>query len=91
MGSKDDDYQVVYRGETVLRYVPSGLVFFQRPKECGGAYWMGRTCDGIFMFEIPQPVSFSEDFTFLTGRTRTGSPFGYFNVLYWVKKSWGLV
>ncbi|EPU0990948.1 ABC transporter ATP-binding protein [Cronobacter turicensis] len=51
MGKKDDDYQVVYRGEDLPRYVPGGLVFFQRLKECGGGYWLGRTCDGVFMFE----------------------------------------
>lgn len=36
MGKKDDDYQVVYRGEALARYVPGGLAFFQPPKECGG-------------------------------------------------------
>ncbi|EOJ0059302.1 hypothetical protein ACMZJR_001505 [Cronobacter turicensis] len=79
MGKKDDDYQVVYRGEALARYVPGGLAFFQRPKECGGGYWLGRTCDGVFMFEILWPVSFSQGCTYLTDRTRTGLPFGHFN------------
>lgn len=32
MGKKDSDYQVVYRGEALPRYVPGGLAFFQAPK-----------------------------------------------------------
>ncbi|NCH73286.1 ABC transporter ATP-binding protein [Cronobacter dublinensis] len=57
MGKKDNGYQVVYRGEALPRYVSGGQAFFQRPKECGGGYWLGRTSDGVFMFEIPRPVT----------------------------------
>lgn len=37
MGKKDHDYQIVYRGETLPRYVPGGLVFFsvQKSVEAG--------------------------------------------------------
>lgn len=57
MGGKDLGYQVVYRGETLQQYVPGGWVFFQRPKEGGGGYWIGRTYDDCFWFEFAQPTS----------------------------------
>ena len=42
MGSKDGDYDILYRGE-MRDYIPPGRVMFiQRPKECGGGYWLGR-------------------------------------------------
>lgn len=43
MGKKDSNYQIVYRGEGLKNFIPGGWVFFQRPKECGGGYWLGRT------------------------------------------------
>ena len=52
MAGSDANYQVVYRGESLTDYAPGGLVFFQRPKENGGSFWLGRTFDGIFWFEI---------------------------------------
>ncbi|EOI3484926.1 hypothetical protein ACNKCE_003783 [Cronobacter turicensis] len=79
MGKKDDDYQVVYRGEALPCYVPGGLVFFQRPKECGGGYWLGRTCDGAFMFEILWPVSLNQGSLFLMEQGRKGPTFGPFD------------
>lgn len=53
MGSKDDGgYDIVYRGE-LRDYIPPGrLVFFQRLKEYGGGYWLGKAYDNAFIFEI---------------------------------------
>lgn len=48
MGAPDMNYQVVYRGRQLERFVPGGWVMFQRPKECGGGYWLGRTYDDCF-------------------------------------------
>lgn len=60
MGGKDSNYKVVYRGEILPRYVPGELVLFQRPKESGGGFWLGRTCHGVFKFEHPWPISLSD-------------------------------
>lgn len=57
MGGKDLNYQVVYRGQELERYVPGGWVIFQRSKESGGGYWLGRTYDDCFWFEFGQPTS----------------------------------
>ncbi|RAH26339.1 hypothetical protein [Pantoea agglomerans] len=56
----DVNYQVVYRGELLESYHEGGWVLFQRPKECGGGYWLGRTYDNYFMLEIERPVSLAE-------------------------------
>ena len=56
----DLNYQVVYRGESLESYTPGGWVFFQRSKESGGGYWLGKTYDYFFMLEIERPVSLSE-------------------------------
>ncbi|EKY3203030.1 ABC transporter ATP-binding protein [Cronobacter dublinensis] len=60
MGKKDSDYQVVYRGEALPRYVPGGLAFFQRPKESGCGYWIDQTLEDYFMFGIGWLVSLNE-------------------------------
>lgn len=65
MAGSDSNYQVVYRGESLTNYVPGGLVFFQRPKENGGGFWLGRTFDGVFWFEIYEPVSLSQGLVYL--------------------------
>ncbi|WP_435953224.1 hypothetical protein [Dryocola sp. BD626] len=65
MSERFDKYQIVYRGQTLDFYVPDGWVFFQRPKECGGGYWLGRTCDGFFLFGIERPVSLLEGIQYL--------------------------
>lgn len=61
MAGSDSNYQVVYRGESLTNYVPGGLVFFQRPKENGGGFWLGRTFDGVF------GLKFMSRFLFLRG------------------------
>ena len=65
MGRRDDNYQIVYRGESLPHYTPGGWVFFQRPKKNGGGYWLGRTFDGVFVLEILEPVSLSQGIAYL--------------------------
>lgn len=65
MAGSDSNYQVVYRGEILTDYAPGGLVFFQRPKENGGGFWLGRTFDGVFWLEISAPVSLSHGLLYL--------------------------
>ncbi|MHA1055852.1 hypothetical protein [Enterobacter mori] len=65
MAGHDLDFQVVYRGETLEYYHPRGWVFFQRPKVCGGGYWLGRTYDGVFIIESARPVSLNAGMNFL--------------------------
>ena len=65
MAGSDSNYQVVYRGESLTDYAPGGLVFFQRPKENGGGFWLGRTYDGVFWIEISAPVSLSQGLLYL--------------------------
>lgn len=60
----DVNYQVVYRGESLESYQEGGWVLFQRPKECGGGYWLGRTYANYFMLEIERPVSLAEGIQF---------------------------
>ncbi|MDO2452873.1 hypothetical protein [Enterobacter asburiae] len=57
MGGKDLNYQVVYRGHQLERFVPGGWVMYQRPKESGGGYWLGRTYDDCSWFEFDRPTS----------------------------------
>lgn len=65
MGGKDQSFQVVYRGQVLERWVPGGWVFFQRPKACGGGFWLGRTEDGFFSFSIEYPISLADGVAFL--------------------------
>lgn len=65
MAGSNPDFQVVYRGEVLTDYAPGGLVFFQRPKENGGGFWLGRTYDGVFWLEISSPVSLSQGLLYL--------------------------
>lgn len=60
MGGRDLNYQIVYRGEQLTRYVPGGRVLFQREKCDGGGFWIGRTCDGVFWLEIDRPLFLSD-------------------------------
>lgn len=65
MGNKDGDYDILYRGET-RDYIPPGRVMFiQRPKECGGGYWLGRAYDNAFIFELEHPVSLSQGIDYI--------------------------
>ncbi|HDZ8192434.1 TPA: hypothetical protein RUT31_000362 [Enterobacter kobei] len=73
MAGHDLDFQVGYRGETLEHYRPGGWVFFQRPKECGGGYWLGRTFDGVFMIEHERPVSLNDGMNFLASIKKVGA------------------
>lgn len=57
MGKKDSNHQIIYRGQVLERFTPGGWVFFQRPKECGGGFWLGRTYEDCFWLELEFPVS----------------------------------
>ncbi|MFW0767236.1 hypothetical protein ACN0IV_15515 [Trabulsiella odontotermitis] len=70
MGTKDIGYQVVYRGQVLEHYFPGCWVFFQRPKECGGGYWLGRTYEDCFWLELEYPVSLYDGLGFLMEITR---------------------
>ncbi|EDV0343390.1 hypothetical protein ACX928_04945 [Enterobacter roggenkampii] len=76
MGAPDANYQVVYRGEVLLNYVPGGWVFFQRSREFGGGYWLGKTFDDVFAFEFCHPVSLSQGVRFLLNAGKTGKRYG---------------
>lgn len=67
MGAPDLNYQVVYRGQQLERYVPGGWVMFQRPKECGGGYWLGRTYEDCFWFEFDRPASLGDAIEYVIG------------------------
>lgn len=57
MASNELGYQVVYRGEMLPYFVDGGWVFFQRLKEYGGGYWLGRTYNDAFVFGLERPTS----------------------------------
>lgn len=65
MAMPESNYQVVYRGEYLTNYKPGGWVFFQRPKECGGGYWLGRTYDNVFIIEYEKPTSLFDGLRFI--------------------------
>lgn len=65
MAGSDAQYQVVYRGQSMPYYRQGMWVFFQRPKACGGGYWLGKTFDGYFQFGLERPVSLYEGLLFL--------------------------
>lgn len=65
MAKSPEKFQIVYRGEVLAYYKPGEWVFFQRPKECGGGYWLGKTYDFVYMFEIPYPVSLRQGMEFM--------------------------
>lgn len=65
MGGKDSNYQIVYRDECLQKYVPGGWVLFQRMKEYGGGFWLGKTFDGLFMLELDHPVSLHDGIVYI--------------------------
>lgn len=72
---KDRAYDVVYRGET-REYLPVGKwVFFQRLKEYGGGYWLGRVGENCFILEVERPVSLREGIDFLLRMNQVESDF----------------
>ncbi|WP_261441972.1 hypothetical protein [Serratia grimesii] len=65
MGSKDLGFDVVYRGETITYIREGRWVFFQRLKEYGGGYWLGRTYHDAFIFGLERPTSLFEGIQFI--------------------------
>ncbi|QDL32416.1 hypothetical protein [Serratia liquefaciens] len=65
MGSKELGYQIVYRGEVLPHFVEGGWVFFQRLKEYGGGYWLGRTYHDVFILEYDRPTSLYDGILFI--------------------------
>ncbi|ENZ7196985.1 TPA: hypothetical protein MAL36_004611 [Klebsiella variicola] len=65
MGGKDTSYQIVYRGETLKNFKPDQCVFFQRERQYGGGYWLGKTHVDGFEFLLEQPTSLREGMLFL--------------------------
>ena len=82
MGGKDSNYQIVYRGQVLENYFPGGWVFFQRPKECGGGYWLGRTYDDVFIIEYERPISLGDGLEFLIHITNVESKSDEFDPNY---------
>ena len=75
MGSKDSNYQVVYRYDPLMKYVPGGWVLFQRPKSFGGGFWLGKTYDGVFMLELERPVPLDEGIKYIIFSSRVAENF----------------
>ncbi|MFY0176219.1 hypothetical protein [Raoultella ornithinolytica] len=65
MGGKDANYQVVYRGETLQKFNPGQYVFFQRAKEYGGGYWLGKTHVDGFEFVLDKPTSLGDGLQYI--------------------------
>lgn len=65
MATPENNYQVVYRGEYLKNFKPGGWVFFQRAKEHGGGYWLGRTYEGVFVIEYERPISLYDGIGFV--------------------------
>ncbi|EAU0361833.1 hypothetical protein BZH78_19280 [Salmonella enterica] len=70
MGGKDSNYQIVYRGETLQCLKPGQYVFFQRLKEYGGGFWLGKTYEDGFEFVLEWPTSLSEGLLYLMSLER---------------------
>ncbi|MBK0089442.1 hypothetical protein [Erwinia sp. S59] len=66
MAKSPDKFQIIYRGEMLTYYKPGEWVFFQRAKENGGGYWLGKTFDFVFMLEMPHPVSIAQGLKFMS-------------------------
>ncbi|EDF5065187.1 hypothetical protein GB704_21060, partial [Salmonella enterica] len=65
MGSKNSKYVIVYRGEVLRHLIPGQFVFFQRKKEYGGGFWLGKTHEDGFEFVLEQPTSLSYGLAYL--------------------------
>ncbi|EEW4238905.1 TPA: hypothetical protein JLF94_002915 [Escherichia coli] len=65
MGGKDANYQIIYRGEVLEFLRPGEWVFFQRRKDLGGGYWLGRTYTDFYHFGPEQPVSLSQGLLYI--------------------------
>ncbi|HCL5593486.1 hypothetical protein [Enterobacter cloacae] len=82
MGSKDFKYQIIYRGDMLETIIPGQWVFFQRLKEYGGGYWLGRTYHDCFWFELDRPVSLSDGLDYLMLLTKVEATSQEFDANY---------
>lgn len=82
MGSKDSNYQIVYRGEALQTMIPGQWVFFQRPIEYGGGFWLGKTYEDSFWIELERPVSLSDGLYYLNVCTRVEATSHEFDANY---------
>lgn len=65
MASNELGYQVVYRGQGLEYFVDGGWVFFQRLKEYGGGFWLGKTYHDVFMLVFERPTSLFDGIVFI--------------------------
>ncbi|EAB2320375.1 hypothetical protein BS856_13805 [Salmonella enterica] len=65
MGRENSKYVIVYRGEVLKYLIPGQFVFFQRKKEYGGGFWLGKTHENGFEFVLEQPTSLSYGLAYL--------------------------
>jgi hypothetical protein len=79
MASGELGYDVVYRGETITYIQEGRWVFFQRLKEYGGGYWLGRTYHDAFIFGLERPTSLAEGIDFIFAMKRAESGFTAFD------------
>ena len=74
MGGKDSKYQTVYAGESLVRFVPGEMVFFQRAKIYGGGWWLGYTHADGFEFIFDHPVRMRDALFWLVNRDAIALP-----------------
>ncbi len=79
MASNELGYQVVYRGQGLEYFVDGGWVFFQRLKEYGGGFWLGRTYHDVFILEYDRPTSLYDGILFIFEMKRTERGFTAFD------------
>lgn len=79
MGGKDSNYTVVYRGESLQHFSEGRWVFFQRSKESGGGYWLGRTFSDCFWLEFERPCSLHEGLVYLVSMNSVKARVGEFD------------
>ncbi len=65
MGGKVNNYQVVYRGETLPCFIDGGWVLFQREKAYGGGWWCGKTFGDCYWFAFNSPVSLRQGLLYI--------------------------
>lgn len=75
MSKSDSNYQVVYRDKVLQKYVPGGWVLFQRGKQFGGGFWLGKTYDGLFMLELAYPVSLYDGLVYILHHSSVAANF----------------
>jgi len=65
MDQNGSNYQVVHCDQMLNYLRPGEWVFFQRGKEVGGGYWLGRIYPDFYLFGLEQPVSLLEGLEYI--------------------------